>query len=319
VPEGGPWGGATDADLGSSAAPASPQHDDELEPEMRARLRASHATRTLAEGTLTRLHGGFSNHAWRVDVPGGPWYARLNAADGQSLGVDRASECALLTATGSAGLAPELLACEPANRLLVTRYVVARPWRPEEAASTPNLERIAGMLRRLHELPVPAGVARMDWPGQARHLAMGLAEAPGDAEIHRIAGEVFAQLEARQFVPSLCHNDLHHLNILDDGARLWLVDWEYGGLGDPLFDLAGFVSMNGLEPCLVETFVCAYGRLKRADLDRFEAACWAFDYVQWLWYRLRSGAAAGEAAARAQRLAQRLLHCDNRSDTQADG
>ncbi len=159
----------------------------------------------------------------------------------------------------------------------------------------------------------------MDWPAQARRLAAQLDEAPGDAEIHRCATEVFAQIEARQVVPTLCHHDLHHLNILDDGARLWLVDWEYGGRGDALFDLAGFVSMNGLDACSVKTFIDAYGQLQWAGLEHFDAARWAFDYVQWLWYRLRSGPDAAEAAARAQRLALRLLHCDNRADTQADG
>jgi thiamine kinase-like enzyme len=40
------------------------------------------------------------------------------------------------------------------------------------------------------------------------------------------------------FRPLLCHNDVMPANLIDDGARLWLVDWEYGGMGHPLFDLA---------------------------------------------------------------------------------
>ncbi len=319
MPERGPPDGHTDADSDPPAEPASPGHDDDLELEMRARLRASPATRSLADGTLKRLHGGLSNHAWRIDVPGGPWYARLNAANAESLGVDRVSECAMLAAVGAAGLAPPVLACEPSSRLLVTRFVDARPWTAQEASSQSNLVRMAALLRRLHELPVSRTIACMDWPAQARRLAAQLDEAPGDAEIHRRAAEVFAQIEARQFVPTLCHHDLHHLNILDDGVRLWLVDWEYGGRGDPLFDLAGYVSMNALEPAAVRTFIEAYGGPDPADLHQIDAARWVFDYVQWLWYRLRAGSGQGEAATRAQRLAQRLLHCDNPADTQADG
>ncbi len=305
--------------LGSAEAPASSQGDDELELEIRERLRASPMAHWLAEGTLTRLHGGISNHAWRIDVPGGPWYARLNAVDAETLGVDRASECAILAAVGAAGLAPPALACEPANRLLVTRFVDAQPWRADQATSEPNLGRFGTLLRQLHELPVIDNVTPLDWPTQAHRLASQLTAAPGDAEIHQRASEVLRQIDARAFVPTLCHHDLHHLNVLDDGARLWLVDWEYGGSGDPLFDLAGFVSMNRLGPAAVRTFVEAYGGLDPADLRQLEAACWVFDYVQWLWYRLRSGPGAGEPAARAQRLALRLLHCDNRADTQADG
>jgi len=303
----------------SSGTPAGPDHVDVLETELRARLSACPATRALAGGTLTRLQGGFSNHAWRVDVPGEAWFARLGAADAEALGVDRASECALLAAVGSAGLAPAVLACVSAGRLLVTRYVGARPWQADEVADHRNLERMAALLRRLHDLPVPDAVASVNWSAQARRLASSLTEAPGDAGIHGRAADVFARLAARAFAPTLCHHDLHHLNVLDDGSRLWLVDWEYGGRGDPLIDVAGFLSMNGLGPAAADTFLEAYGRLAPLDRQQLAAARWAFDYVQWLWYRLRSGPGAGEAGERARRLALRLLHCDNPTDQQVDG
>jgi thiamine kinase-like enzyme len=43
------------------------------------------------------------------------------------------------------------------------------------------------------------------------------------------------------------HNDLLPANILDDGDRLWLIDWEYAGFNTPLFDLGGLASNNGLD------------------------------------------------------------------------
>jgi thiamine kinase-like enzyme len=49
------------------------------------------------------------------------------------------------------------------------------------------------------------------------------------------------------FQPVLCHNDLLAANLIDDGDRVWLVDWEYAGMGHPLFDLAG-VSANCAFP-----------------------------------------------------------------------
>ena len=36
----------------------------------------------------------------------------------------------------------------------------------------------------------------------------------------------------------LCHNDSYYLNVLDDGETLWVIDWEYAGMGDPMYDLA---------------------------------------------------------------------------------
>ncbi len=43
------------------------------------------------------------------------------------------------------------------------------------------------------------------------------------------------------------HNDFMAANILDDGARLWLIDWDYAGFNSPLFDLGGLASNNGLD------------------------------------------------------------------------
>ena len=43
------------------------------------------------------------------------------------------------------------------------------------------------------------------------------------------------------------HNDLLAANLLDDGDRLWLIDWEYAGFNTPLFDLGGVASNNELN------------------------------------------------------------------------
>ena len=43
------------------------------------------------------------------------------------------------------------------------------------------------------------------------------------------------------------HNDLLPANFLDDGARLWLIDYEYAGFGTAMFDLAGAASNAGMS------------------------------------------------------------------------
>ena len=37
-------------------------------------------------------------------------------------------------------------------------------------------------------------------------------------------------------------------SFIDDGKRLWLIDWDYAGYNSPLFDLANLASNNGLSP-----------------------------------------------------------------------
>ena len=280
--------------------------------ELRRTLRGCAATHALADGALTPIPGGLSNLAWRLDAGDRTWFVRRGHADAARLGVDRRSECKMLHAVSAAGLAPDVLVCEPSAGLLVTRFIEGAPWQAADVALEANLRRVAESLRRLHELPIPAGIRAVDYARQARHLVAGLSPPTGTAAILRSrATAAFARIGARGFASTLCHNDLHHLNLLDDGARLWLVDWEYGGRGNPLLDVAGFLALHELGPRPTAVFLEAYGRLQPADLASLDDARWVFDYVQWLWYLSRFPDPAGEGGWYAGRLAQRLLRCNN--------
>lgn len=282
------------------------------EDELRALLRRFETTRSLADGRLTPLAGGLSNHAWRLDAEGQAWFVRRGHPHSWRLGVDRHSECAVLRAVAASGLSPELLLCEPGLGLLLTRFVGGRPWQAADVLVAGNLERAARHIRRLHDLPVPHGVRSLAYERQARHLHAGLPAPETDAEALRsLARPVFERIGQRRPRSVLCHHDLHHLNILDDGARLWLVDWEYAGLGDPLLDVAGFLAMHELGPEPTQEFVAAYGRLGPDDLATLDDARWAFDYVQWLWYRTRFPRRSGPEGRHSERLARRLLRCNN--------
>jgi thiamine kinase len=285
---------------------------DEDERELRATLRACAATRPLADGRVTRIEGGLSNRAWRLDAHGDRWFARLGHPQAARLGVDRSSECALLRAVAAAGLAPGVHACDPAAGLLVTRFIDGRTWDATDARSLESIRRVAGCLRRLHELPVPDGVHEVDYACQAERLASDQpAHDATGAALARRAAEAFARIGDGGYATTLCHNDLHHLNLLDDGDRLWMVDWEYGGRGHPLFDLASFLALHDLGPDPTRAFLDAYGRLPHSDRGHLDDARWLFDYVQWLWYRSRFPDPVGDEAWYAERLAQRLLRCNN--------
>jgi thiamine kinase-like enzyme len=290
-----------------------PQDPRAAEADLRARLRGCAATRSLAEGEVEVVEGGLSNRAWRLESAGTKWFVRLGHPGARALGVDRASECRLLAAVAAAGLAPEVLACEPESGLLVTRFVTGATWQAEDAGAEANLRRLAGRLRTLHGLPVPAGLQVVRYAVQARRLRTGLPCGPDDERLHERAERALGRIDGRGFTPTLCHHDLHHLNVLDDGNQLWLVDWEYGGCGDPLMDLAGFLAMHELGPRATDGFLTSYGGLRPGDRALVEPARWVFDYVQWLWYRRRYPPGGDSDGGRTERLSRRLLHCDNRA------
>ena len=298
---------------------------------VRAALRARDATRALADAALEPVRGGLSNHAWKAEVDGRSWFVRLGGPESATLGVDRGSECALLAVAGAAGLAPSLLACEPSNGLLVTHFVAGTTWRREDARDARNVARISERLQVLHGLRRCAGIRRVDfaararslqeqlraispfpasWPGECGGVAVPeeCAGAPGPV-LARVAATAFGLLASRRATLVPCHNDLHHLNLVDDGDRLWIVDWEYGGIGDPLFDLASLACQHEYTTADRELLLDAYGRGEGIGAAALDAACTVFDYVQWLWYLLwaaRNPAASDDCVARARVLAGRL-------------
>jgi len=283
---------------------------------LRELLRSRAATRVLADGAMTRLTGGLSNQAWRVEHDGWIWYARLGYADAERLGVNRHSECALLAAVAATGFAPDVLACDPRTGLLVTHYIDGRTWQSSDAAEPRNLARIGSLLARLHTMPPAPGIAAVSYAEQARRLASTIpASDPTVTVLRHRADQAFDRIERRKPRRALCHHDLHHRNVVDTGARLWLVDWEYGGVGDPLFDVAGFLALHELGIAETDLLLDAYGAGAPIDREVLPEARWAFDYVQWLWYRSCLASRpdpAGALAEREARLASRLLRCNNR-------
>ena len=251
---------------------------------VRAALRANPATRAWADCDLEPLLGGLNNHSWRLDAAGLRYVIRLSSSGDESLGVDRGSEAALLAAAGAAGLAPTLVFCDFESRLLITQYVDGKVWTLADARDPHNVERMARALTRLHALEPPAGVHVRSFREQALRLETVIRATGGavDARLADRAREVFARLAVTNVPQTLCHDDLHHLNVVDDGRRLALIDWEYGGLGDPIFDLASFVSYQALDANAVAQLLAAYAG--PADAARLDDGRWAFDYVQWLWY-----------------------------------
>ncbi len=71
----------------------------------------------------------------------------------------------------------------------------------------------------------------------------------------------------RPFTPTLSHNDLLAGNVIDDGERIWLVDWEYAGMGNPLFDLAGMsANCDHDETLEIEMLRHYHGSVDERDL-----------------------------------------------------
>jgi thiamine kinase-like enzyme len=201
------------------------------------------------------LGGGISNDNFLVDDGGARYFVRIGE-DFEVHNVLRRFELAASRAAHAAGISPEVVHAEPGA--MVFRYVDGRTLAPEDVRDPTMLARIVPLLRTCHrEMPKHfRGPAPAFWVFQVlRDYAARLAE-----DGHRLAGELPRYMAAAERLETVVgpveivfgHNDLLAANLIDDGARLWLVDWEYAGLNSPLFDLGGLASNNELAPKLEE-------------------------------------------------------------------
>ena len=96
------------------------------------------------------------------------------------------------------------------------------------------------------------------------------------------AHELARRIEAlRAAAPTVtCHNDLLAANFIDDGERVWVVDWEYAGMGDPFFDLANFAVNNGLDEEGETALLEAYGS---ADMRALTLMRFMSDFREAMW------------------------------------
>jgi thiamine kinase-like enzyme len=298
----------------------------EAESLARARLRGHAVTVSLADGRFEPIDHGLTNHAWRVTSPEGTRrFVRLASAAAADVGADLRAEAGALRQVAAAGLAPAVVHCDPAARLLVTEWVEG------VCGDDAGLERdtvitlVAQALHRLHTLKPVAGGRLVSFSRQAQQLQAGLPVAAVAPELITVARGVFEALEATVPPRVLCHHDVHARNmVIDPSRRLWLVDWEYAGLGDPVFDLASFASQHALSLAGSRLLLDCYAESGgHVPWPRLVLAGWAFDYVQWLWYQTlaaRTGSSDGPTTARERAAALReslsarasaVLRCNN--------
>ncbi len=199
------------------------------------------------EGPLevTPLAGGITNQNFLVRDAGSRYVARV-CRELPQLGIDRRNEAACQLAAARLGLGPEIVFRE--DGLMISRHLPGRTLSARDLRDQATITRVARLLRRLHDAEgTIVGHFLHFCPFQTirtyAHTAEILkARLPTNLvglldDARSLAGRV------GPFRPVLCHNDMLPANLLDDGDRLWLVDWEYAGMGHPLFDLAS-VSAN---------------------------------------------------------------------------
>lgn len=237
------------------------------------------------DGPLERL-GGLTNLVFKA----GDFCLRI-PGKGTEEYINRANEAVAAREAAKAGVSPEVLHVDQGTGVMVTRFIAgAETMSPEKFRTRPGSPARAGKaFRALHG----SGAV---FPFRFELFAMiddylkvlskkDVALPAGYHDVVREAGTVRAALAAHPLPLAACHCDPLCENFLDTGERMWIVDWEYSGMNDPLWDL-GDLSVEGqFDTAQDDEMMYAYfgGEAKPAERGRiiiYKAMC---DLLWTLW------------------------------------
>lgn len=226
-----------------------------------ARSKAAGLTFWTGEVDPQPLGGGITNVNFVVEDGGSKYVVRVGN-DIPVHQVMRFNELTASRAAEAAGISPAVRHHEPGA--LVIDFVDGKTLGEEDVRHPDMLPRLIPLLRQCH-IGIPEqlrGPVLMFWvfhvirdygwtleEGSSHHLSKLPSLLEASADLENAVGKIDLVFG---------HNDLLPANFIDDGERVWLIDWDYAGFNSPLFDLGGLASNNGLSPEQEEWMLEAY-------------------------------------------------------------
>ena len=205
--------------------------------------------RDATDLNVSLLRGGITNHNYRVDVGNESFVLRISGDKTELLGINREYEYRTQQIAAELGIAPEAVYFHEPEGYLVTRFITGRPVPPEELRQPENLQRLAQILHKVHAMPKIPGMFNAfqvvrDYANIARSYNVPFPQNFG--WLVKQIDEAESLLNTRPVTPRPCHNDLLNGNFLL-AEWLYILDWEYAGMGDIFFDLANFSNNQELS------------------------------------------------------------------------
>ena len=228
------------------------------------------------------LGGGITNRNVKVRAGGESFVLRIGGKDTELLGIDRRVEHEATRFAAELGIGPEVVAFVEPEGYLVTRFV-------EGEVGRVTTEEVATLLRRVHAGPPIPGrfdAFRVVEAYAATVRRLGVSLPPAYAEAKATADEIERRRGPVELRP--CHNDLLAANFIHGDDRIWIVDWEYAGMGDPAFDRANFAVNNGLDAAGDGALLHAYGG---GELDVHVLMRYMSDFREAMWGLVQQGIA----------------------------
>jgi thiamine kinase-like enzyme len=226
---------------------------------------------------VVRLPGGLTNVNLKVTTDDVAVVVRIGQPGSELLAIDRRAEHANSCAAAQAGVGAPVVQFVEDPALLVIEYVEGRTFTDDDLRSGGHLARVAAACRQLHSGPrfvneFDMFEVRRTYLGIVRDRGFRLPS--GYLDFEDRLEQVRRALAVRSSDSVPCNNDLLAGNFIDDGAKLWLIDYEYSGNNESAFELGNLWSEPDLSLDQLDELMAAYdGRLLRHRVAR--ARLWA--------------------------------------------
>ena len=219
-----------------------------------------------ARTSIKELSGGLTNRNFLIETPENKYVARVSSNSSSLLSINRESEFINTTIAGKGGVGAEVLDYIPGEGLLLISYISGKTYGADDVAA--NLPRIATSLRNLHALE-PFDHEFNMFNTQSNYFKIvkeqGFRVPDGYVDFEPMVAQIKKAFEVlfEGLVP--CNNDLLPGNFIDDGKKIWLIDYEYSGNNDACFEI-GNVWAEAFQPIeALEELVTAYYGAHRPD------------------------------------------------------
>tara|TARA_Y100001970_G_scaffold92046_1_gene116180 strand:+ start:1202 stop:2071 length:870 start_codon:yes stop_codon:yes gene_type:complete len=197
------------------------------------------------EISIKTLDGGITNENFLVEENNKKYVVRLGNDIPEHL-ISRSNELIVSKAASNAGISPKVI--YHSHGILVLDYIKSITLSSEGVRK--NIKSIIPLIKKIHhEIPKNLyGQSVIFWVFHVvRNYVKFLNE---NKSLHiKILSDLISKSELLEKNSSpyeivFGHNDLLPANFLDDGSKIWIIDWEYAGYNTPLFDLGGLSSNN---------------------------------------------------------------------------
>ena len=259
-----------------------------LEREFAARF--NNVARLKSRTSITELSGGLTNRNFLIETTEDKYVARISSNSSSLLSINRGSEFINSTIAGNGGVGAKVLDYLPGEGLLLISYIQGKTFGASDVGE--NLERIAASLRSLHKLPEFDHEFNM-FDTQKNYLSIvqekGFRLPDNYLDFAPKVGEIKKAFAVLFEAPVPCNNDLLPGNFIDDGEKIWLIDYEYSGNNDACFEIGNVWAEAFLPMSALEELVSAYYGGYRPDKVA-RAWLWALmaKYGWTLWASIQS-------------------------------